>query len=393
MSPPSRWAFVVPAALLMIVGAVLGGMTPAGAAAGDLYAKGIEWCASTYPGHGTLSGFGAPLDLNGKGGVNDLGWPVFAPEDGTVSIYSKVSDGDGWGNSIIWTSADGSEKIHMAHLDGFEETGAVSAGDKIGRVGKTGEASGPHLHVSAQRNGDPAQVELHGKIIHAGQCYVSKGPLPPVCMGRTATILGSSADEELVGTPEDDVIVAGGGADVIRGRGGADVICGGDGKDSINGGAGEDTARGDAGGDVLRGGSDADRLKGWIGPDTLRGEAGADRLLGQAGNDILRGGKGSDRLAGGPGHDTASYTGAAGGVEVDIDAGAATGDGTDTLVTMEGARGSSHPDRLAGDAGSNHLAGGAGDDLLNGRAGQDLLDGGGGDDHCAGGEELLDCED
>jgi Ca2+-binding RTX toxin-like protein len=371
--------------------AVLSTPHPANAAAGDVYKKGTEWCASTYPGHGTLGGFGPPLDLNGKGGVNDEGWPVHAPEDGNVTIHSE-GFGSGWGNSIIWKSADGTEKLHLAHLQKFEETGKVSAGEMIGRVGHTGDATGPHLHVSAQRNGDPAQVELMGKIIKAGQCYVSSGPIPPLCLGETATILGDGGDDDLVGTAEGDVIVAMGGSDVIRARGGADVICGGGGKDEIYGKAGEDRIRGDDGADLLEGGTGADRLKGTAGPDTLVGRGGPDRLFGQAGNDELAGSGGGDRLSGGPGNDTAAYATAPTGVVLRIDEGTATGEGPDVLVAMESAQGSSYPDTLVGDAGPNRLAGKAGDDILRGKRGDDSLAGGGGTDTCTGGEVVVGCE-
>jgi hypothetical protein len=361
------------------------------AAAGDVYKKGTEWCASTYPGHGTLGGFGPPLDLNGKGGVNDEGWPVHAPEDGNVTIHSE-GFGSGWGNSIIWKSADGTEKLHLAHLQKFEQTGKVSAGEMIGRVGHTGEASGPHLHVSAQRNGDPAQVELMGKVIKAGQCYVSSGPIPPLCMGETATILGDGGDDVLVGTAEGDVIVALGGSDVIRARGGADVICGGAGKDEIYGKAGEDRIRGDDGADLLEGGTGADRLKGNAGPDALVGRGGLDRLFGQAGNDDLAGNGGGDRLSGGAGNDTAVFTTAPTGVVLHIAEGTASGEGSDVVVSVESAVGSGHPDTLVGDPGSNRLAGKAGDDVLKGKRGDDSLKGGGGADTCTGGEAVVGCE-
>ena len=381
----------MPAVLAAAVVAALTAGGPVRAASGDVYKKGTQWCASTYPGHGTLGGYGPALDLNGKGGVNDLGWPIFAPEDGHVSIYSE-GYGSGWGNSIIWKSADGSERMHMAHLDSFGHRGDVAAGELIGRVGKTGEATGPHLHVSARRNGEPAEVELMGKIIKAGHCYVSIGPIAPMCLGQPATILGGGGDNVLVGTAGTDVIVALGGADEIRGLVGPDLICGGGGKDVIYGNAGEDRARGDDGADIIRGGPGADRLKGKVGPDTLSGAGGPDRLFGEPGNDRVRGQAGADRLSGGPGSDTASFAGAPGKVSVAIAEGTASGDGVDTLIAVESAHGSKYADDLIGDDGANHLAGAAGNDLLKGKGGEDALDGGQGDDTCTGGEEVIACD-
>jgi Ca2+-binding RTX toxin-like protein len=379
----------VPAAMFALLS--LSHAAPAGAAAGDVYKEGTEWCASTYQGHGTLSGYGPPLDLNGKGGVNDLGWPVHAPEDGSVTVHSQ-GYGSGWGNSIIWRSADGTEKIHMAHLDQVGATGKVGAGDVIGRVGKTGEATGPHLHVSARRGGEPAKVELMGKIIHAGQCYVSSGPIPPLCLGQPATIMGGGEAEVLVGTPEPDVILGRGGGDEIRARAGHDVVCGGEGKDLVLGLAGQDRLRGDEGADVLQGGPGQDDLRGKDGPDSVIGGGGSDMLFGESGNDELEGGTGADRVSGGPGNDTASYLSSQDDVTVRIADGVATGQGEDILITMESARGSSFGDHLIGDAGTNRLRGAPGDDVLRGKGGHDALNGGGGFDTCKGGEQVVGCE-
>ena len=58
------------------------------------------------------------------------------------------------------------------------------------------------------------------------------------CLGRGATIVGSSRGEKLVGTQGADVIVGLGGADRIFGRGGNDVVCGGKGRDVLRGGPG-----------------------------------------------------------------------------------------------------------------------------------------------------------
>lgn len=58
------------------------------------------------------------------------------------------------------------------------------------------------------------------------------------CLGRGATIVGSSRSEKLLGTNGADVIVGLAGRDRIFGRGGNDVICGGRGTDLLHGGRG-----------------------------------------------------------------------------------------------------------------------------------------------------------
>ncbi|WP_274388277.1 hypothetical protein [Salsipaludibacter albus] len=107
----------------------------------------------------------------------------------------------------------------------------------------------------------------------------------PSCEGRTATVIGTSAGEELVGTVGNDVIVGLNGDDTIDGGGGDDVICGGNGNDTLRGGAGDDQLFGGTGNDTLHGGGRNDLLDGGNGDDTLVGESGEDSANGRAGND------------------------------------------------------------------------------------------------------------
>lgn len=147
---------------------------PALAAQGDVFPKGKDWCATTHPSHGTPQGFGPALDM---GSPSDYRWPVLAPEDGRVKVFSRVGQ-DGWGNSVLWISADGRERIHLAHLDSIEATGPVRSGDMIGRVGDTGYSTSPHLHASRRFGNGPAPMVLDGRVLHAGDCRVSRGPAP-----------------------------------------------------------------------------------------------------------------------------------------------------------------------------------------------------------------------
>ncbi len=88
----------------------------------------------------------------------------------------------------------------------------------------------------------------------------------------------------------------------------------------------------------------------------------------------MNGGAGNDVLDGDAGFDIASYEGG-NGVRVDLSkAGVAQdtrGAGMDTLVNIEGLRGSSLGDILIGDAKDNSLQGSSGNDILDGGAGVD----------------------
>jgi subtilisin family serine protease len=98
-------------------------------------------------------------------------------------------------------------------------------------------------------------------------------PVPPparsdhLCIGVTATIVGTQGNDIIIGTSGHDVIHGLGGNDVIRGGGGRDTICGGPGKDGIFGEEGRDKLFGEGGADRLNGGSGRDRCTGGRGRD------------------------------------------------------------------------------------------------------------------------------
>ncbi len=106
---------------------------------------------------------------------------------------------------------------------------------------------------------------------------------------------------------------------------------------------------------------------GGAGADTLIANANTTSLTGGAGNDILVSGSGDNVLTGGTGTDTVSYANAASGVTVNLSTNTATGDGNDTLVTIENVTGSNHNDTIidANAATNNVFDGGAGIDTLS----------------------------
>ncbi|MCT7662921.1 calcium-binding protein [Shinella kummerowiae] len=119
--------------------------------------------------------------------------------------------------------------------------------------------------------------------------------------------------------------------------------------------------------------------------DTLSGGNGNDRLDGNEGDDSLIGGLGDDWLGGEDGIDTVSYGYVMAAVSVDLAAGTATGQGTDTLVSIENIEGSHRNDNLLGSDGDNLILGASGDDVIDGRDGVDTLRGDIGNDMISGG--------
>ena len=221
--------------------------------------------------------------------------------------------------------------------------------------------------------------------------YVSAAEVP-TCFGRRATLVGTNRDPlksvELNGTKGNDVIVGLRGADTINGRGGDDLICSGGGSDYIKAGAGNDKVKGGKVADTIYGGRGRDRLWGDEHSDSLDGGPGNDRLFGGRGFEDLMGGLGDDLMDGGVDYDRAQFWNSSEGIEANLDAGTATGQGQDQLVSVEGLVGSHHDDVLTGNDFSNDLQGGEGDDVIYGLGSE--ADGGFDILRTAGGSNLLD---
>jgi Ca2+-binding RTX toxin-like protein len=155
-----------------------------------------------------------------------------------------------------------------------------------------------------------------------------------------------------------------------------DVFNGTDGADQLFGGDDGDTMTGLGGSDILYGFGGADSIDGGAGSDFLNGGLGDDQELGGAGADFLKGGAGDDTLDGGHGIDRAGFLGAAGPVHVDLRIqGVAqdTGEGMDTLISIENLSGTAGDDTLIGDDGDNVITGSGGSDKLSGYGGDDLF--------------------
>ncbi len=244
--------------------------------------------------------------------------------------------------------------------------------------------------------------------------------------GDVEGVLGGSGGDLITGDVQDNVLRGGPGNDDLDGDDGDDVVDGDAGSDDLDGGLDEDTASffgapavtaslatGAASGDGndtlsgfenVEGGAYGDTLAGDGGKNILTGRGGGDSLSGGSDDDELHGGDGNDTVAGEAGNDlfkgnggvdTAAFTGSAAPVSVNIGAGTATGEGSDSLVGIENASGGPAGDSLVGTDQGNALIGNGGkdtilgfdgDDDLRGSEGDDTVDGGAGDDTIAGGD-------
>lgn len=135
---------------------------------------------SSYPGHDGV-------DINGPG--QDAGQPIFAYRSGKI-VYA------GWGRGYghaIFEKAPGYPTVVYGHGSAvYVHTGQnVRGGQMIGRVGSTGNSTGPHLHFGIP-GGTEAQALalLRGGRVLMGAPDGSGGPHLPKWLGH---ILGAPA--------------------------------------------------------------------------------------------------------------------------------------------------------------------------------------------------------
>ncbi|MEE2566115.1 M23/M56 family metallopeptidase [Hyphobacterium marinum] len=127
----------------------------------------VQFTAPVVEGR-TSSGFGpaapgpnGPRNHGGQDIAAPAGAPVSAPAPGRVTYAGAAYNGQtSWGNVVEIDHGGGWTTVY-AHLQDYAVApgDAVRAGQTIARVGATGVATGPHVHVEVRRDGervDPA---------------------------------------------------------------------------------------------------------------------------------------------------------------------------------------------------------------------------------------------
>lgn len=139
-----------------------GGQTGAGGVGGQAGSVSADYAGDGWvcPVNGPVA-FGDTWGAARSGGrthqgvdmIGSRGLPILAVVDGFVQ--QKTNE---LGGNVVWlTGADGN-KYYYAHLDGWEASGAVTAGTVIGYLGQTGNArfSVAHLHFEIHPGGGAA---------------------------------------------------------------------------------------------------------------------------------------------------------------------------------------------------------------------------------------------
>jgi murein DD-endopeptidase MepM/ murein hydrolase activator NlpD len=95
-------------------------------------------------GHGKRADFHKGIDISAPRGT-----PVLAAASGTVTVATSAGD---YGRYLVIDHGNGTSTLY-AHLLEFavKRGDRVKTGDRIGSVGKTGNATGYHLHFEVRR--------------------------------------------------------------------------------------------------------------------------------------------------------------------------------------------------------------------------------------------------
>lgn len=114
----------------------------------------ISSAGFTWPVRGGISQFATwyhmALDI-----TSDIGTPVLAAHDGTVSKVSLGTWDYGYGNNVYvnGNGGSGSHYAHMSSVNVSEGQSVVAGKTVIGYVGMTGRTTGPHLHFEVSQGG------------------------------------------------------------------------------------------------------------------------------------------------------------------------------------------------------------------------------------------------
>lgn len=109
----------------------------------------------SFGGEGAKFGAGRPGHTHqGQDVVADSGTPIVAPYSGSISYVAYQAAGAGY--YVVEHSDDGRDYVFMHLLKGSTAVALgdhVKTGQRLGLVGATGDASGPHLHFEVWTGG------------------------------------------------------------------------------------------------------------------------------------------------------------------------------------------------------------------------------------------------
>lgn len=337
------------------------------------------------------------------------------------SKFADVLTGDAQSN-YLWGDA-GDDKLYGGagddHLSGGAGTNVIDGGEGFDTVDYAFSDVG--MFIQLDRNTARSRSSAQTTDVLTSIEAVMGSAHDDVIYGDAAEnyLFGDSGDDSLIASGGNDTLDGGAGDDQIVGSYGSnnEILIGGDGNDEIVlPGAGMATMYGGAGDDVLvlggtfselvmHGGAGSDTIRiangyntngrgteidlsitgrqatgyeNYVTLDSVENVIGTwlnDKIKGDSGSNVLDGYTGDDLIDGAGGVDIASYGSSLSPVRVDLSkqgvAQDTIGAGVDTLVNIEGVKGSAFGDILTGGVADETFEGGEGDDIIDGAQGAD----------------------
>jgi peptidoglycan LD-endopeptidase LytH len=116
----------------------------------------IDGMACPVPGAGFTDDYGRPRPGGRSHQGVDMHAPSGIPELAVVAGNVTYGDGGGGGMGAYIAGDDGNRYVYY-HLSAYVGPPRhVSPGEVIGKLGATGDATGPHLHFEIHPGGGPA---------------------------------------------------------------------------------------------------------------------------------------------------------------------------------------------------------------------------------------------
>lgn len=310
------------------------------------------------PGNDVLNGSAGDDVINGGAGDDVINGDAASSFRVALDITAGLTDTDGSETLSVQISGVPSQATLSAGVDQGDGTWLLSASDLVGLELTTLTPVDFTLSVTA------TATEANGSSSSVSQ-------------DMTVTFEAGAGNDIIAGGAGNDRLDGGQGFDLVDMSGApvgsiVDLSTGyanGDGTDTI---ANFEGVIGSRFGDILIGNGEN---------NTFADGAGNDLVYAGEGDDTIEAGTGNDRYDGGAGFDTVDYSGASGGVQVDLSKGSSSGAaGSDTLVSIEGVTGSNFADNIRGSDRADTIDGGGGDDFIRSGRGADSLTGGAGAD-------------
>jgi hypothetical protein len=142
------------------------------------------------------------IDFNLAGG-EDLGTPALASAAGTV--VDVVAGSTGYGNHVRVDHGGGWTSL-VAHLSAFSVSRGqyVVAGQELGKVGSTGNSTGPHLHYEQEADGVNQPIVIDGVALRYSTSisYHTSGN----CGGGGASTMFGGSPTDFNGDGRDDAV-------------------------------------------------------------------------------------------------------------------------------------------------------------------------------------------